>query len=119
MLREDLEMFGFTARCPRVHVVAQGTARQAHTENCRRRMDEELRGIVQVEAAQRRVKEYQNQAAKSGTKRTKSSSEEGQTDASTTTAPTNQQTNCDMFTCALVSSVTVPALHLRTPSQDP
>ena len=30
---EDWEVFGFTARCP------GGTARQAHTENCRKRSE--------------------------------------------------------------------------------
>ena len=37
-----------------------------------------MRGIVQAEATQRRVKEYQNKAAVRGKKRTKSSPEEGQ-----------------------------------------
>ena len=40
--REDLEVFGFTARCPGCMSLLKGTARQAHTNNCRRRIEEEL-----------------------------------------------------------------------------
>ena len=79
--RGDLE-----ARCPRwCESFHKGTARQVRTENCRRRVEEELRGIVKAEAPQRRVKEHEDKAAERGTKRTKSSLEEGQTDAPTTT----------------------------------
>ena len=45
--------------------------RQAHTENCRKRIDEELRGTVKAAAAQRRVKECQDNAVGRRTKRTK------------------------------------------------
>ena len=41
----------------------KGTARQAHTENCRRRIEEKLRGTAKAEAAQRRAKEHQGKAA--------------------------------------------------------
>ena len=41
--REDLEVFGFTARCPRCMAFFMATARQAHVENCRMRIEEELR----------------------------------------------------------------------------
>ena len=34
--RENLEEFGFTARCPGCVSLLRGTARQAHTESCRR-----------------------------------------------------------------------------------
>ena len=58
---EDLEVFGFTARCLGCLSLLKG--RQANTENCRKRIEEEFRSTVQAEAAQRRVKEYQDQAA--------------------------------------------------------
>ena len=35
---EDLEVFGFTARCPRCMSLLSGTARPARTENCRKRI---------------------------------------------------------------------------------
>ena len=59
VLERDLEAFGFTARCPGCVSLLKGTARQAQTEICRRRIEVELRSNVKAEAAQRRVKEYQ------------------------------------------------------------
>ena len=59
-----------------VHVIAPRTARQAHTENCRRRIQEELKGSAKAHEATRRVKEYQDRAAEKGTKRTKADQEE-------------------------------------------
>ena len=52
MTREDLEVFGFTARCPGCMSLLKGTARQAHTEKCQRRIEEELRDTLKAEAAQ-------------------------------------------------------------------
>ena len=66
---EDLEVFKFTARCRGRVSLLMGTARQAHTENRRRRIEEE------AEAAQRRVKEYQDKAAARGTKLNKKENE--------------------------------------------
>ena len=57
--REDLEVFGFTAKCPWRMSLLTGTARQAYIGNCRR----------QAEAAQRCVKEYQDTAVERRTKR--------------------------------------------------
>ena len=39
---EDLEEFGFTARCPGFFFLLKGSARQAHTENCPKRNEEGL-----------------------------------------------------------------------------
>ena len=61
--REDLEASRFTAKCSWCMSSLKGTARQAHTENCRRRLEEELRGTVKAEAAQRRVNQHQVKAA--------------------------------------------------------
>ena len=90
--REDLEVLGFTARCPGCMSLLKGSARQAHTENRRRRIGKELRGTVKAEAAQGRVKEYSDKAAENGTKRTKSILE-GQTDAPTTKAATTSSSS--------------------------
>ena len=60
--RENLEEFGFTARCPGCVSLLRGTARQAHTESCRRRIEEELKGTAKAHAATRRMKEYQDRA---------------------------------------------------------
>ena len=75
--RENLEEFGFTARCPGCVSLLRGTARQAHTENCRRRIEEELKGTAKAHAATRRMKEYQDRAAEKGTQRTKADQAEG------------------------------------------
>ena len=75
--RENLEEFGFTARWPGCMSLLRGTARQAHTENRRRWVEAELKGTAKEEAAMRRIKEYQDRTAERGTKRTKTSQEEG------------------------------------------
>ena len=51
--RENLEVFWFTARCAGCTSLLKETARQAHTENCQKRIEEELRGTAQAEAAQK------------------------------------------------------------------
>ena len=61
--RENLKEFGFTARCPGCMSLLRETARQAHTESCRRRIEEELKGTAKAHAATRRIKEYQDRAA--------------------------------------------------------
>ena len=73
--REDLEVLKFTARCRGRVSLLMGTARKAHTENRRRRIEEELRSTVKAEAPQRRVKEYQDKAAARGTKLNKKENE--------------------------------------------
>ena len=74
--RENLEEFGFTARCLGCMSLLRGTARRAHTESCRRRIEEELKGTAKANVATRRMKEYQDRAAEKGTKRTKADQEE-------------------------------------------
>ena len=73
----NLEEFGFTARCPGCMSLLRGTARQAHTENCRRRIEEELKGTEKADAATRRMKEYQDKAAAKGARRMWTRQEEG------------------------------------------
>ena len=65
----------------RVHVVGQGKRTQKTADGA---LKEKVRGIVKAEAAQRRVKEFQDNAAERGTKRTKSSSSSSGGDAART-----------------------------------
>ena len=74
---KNLEEFGFTARCPGCTSLLRRTARQVHTESCRRRIEEELKGTAKAHAATRRMKENQDRSAEKGTKRTKADQEEG------------------------------------------
>ena len=62
--REDIETFGFTARCIGCLSIFKGTARQAHTKGCRRRIEGEMPDTVEAEAVQRRVKEYQTRQSR-------------------------------------------------------
>ena len=75
--RENLEEFGFTAMCPGCMSLLRGTARKAHTENCRRRIEDELKGTAKADAATRRMKEYQDRAAAKGARRMRTGQEEG------------------------------------------
>ena len=60
--RENLEEFGFTARCPGCMSLFRGIARQAHTESCRRRIEEELQGTAKAHASTRRMKQHQTES---------------------------------------------------------
>ena len=40
--KEDLEKFGYTAGCPGCRAVSRGTTAMNHTEECRKRIAEEL-----------------------------------------------------------------------------
>ena len=62
--RENLEEFGFSARCQGCTSLLRGTARQAH------------KGTAKADAAMRRMKEHQDRAAAKGTKRMKISQED-------------------------------------------
>ena len=113
--REDLEVLEFTTRCLGCWSLLKGTARQAHTENCRKRNEEGLRGTVKAEAAQGRVKEQQDKAAKRETKRTRTNLEEGQAqtdrgetvqteeDAPTTTTISSSSKQREFVRCRLLA----------------
>ena len=60
--RENLEELGFTAKCPGCMSLLWRTASQAHTDNCRSRIEEELKGTAKTDAATRRM-EYQDRAS--------------------------------------------------------
>ena len=59
----------------------KGTAKQAHTVNCRMRIQGESRGTAKAEAAQR---QYEDRAVERGAKRTKSRLRETRTDTTAT-----------------------------------
>ena len=56
--KEDLETHGYTAKCPGCTSILRGTTRQAHSEACRRRMEEELKGTEKARRAKKRIGEY-------------------------------------------------------------
>ena len=66
--REMLDEFGFTARCYGCMSLLRETARQAHTEECRKRMKTELLGTAKAEEAQGRAKESKDRAVETRTK---------------------------------------------------
>ena len=74
---EDLEEIRVHGEMSGCLSLLRRTSREAHTENCRKRIEDELRGTASAAAAQRRVKEYQDKVAERGTKRTKTNLEEG------------------------------------------
>ena len=53
--KEDFEVHGYTVNCPGCVSVLRGTARQAHTDACRRRMEGLLEGSARSMDAQRRA----------------------------------------------------------------
>ena len=68
--RENLEEFGFTARCPGCMSLLRGTARQSKANRG------EAEGHSEGTCVIRRMKEYLDRAAEKGTKQTKSGQEE-------------------------------------------
>ena len=58
--KEDCELYGYTERCPGCVSMLKGTARQMHTEACRRRMEAELAGTRKALRAKRKVGDYQD-----------------------------------------------------------
>ena len=62
--KDDLETFGYTVGCPGCISILKGTARQAHSEACRKRMEEKLKGTERSKVVERRVDEYLEKAIK-------------------------------------------------------
>ena len=62
--KEDFEVHGYTVDCPGCVSILRATARQAHTEACRKRLEDTLRGTVRSDAANRRTNEYIARALK-------------------------------------------------------
>ena len=56
--KEDVEEHGYTVRCPGCVSILRGTARQEHTEVCRRRLEKELGGTDRAKQARKNVDDY-------------------------------------------------------------
>ena len=56
--KKDLEAFGYTAKCPGCLSVVRGTARQAHSSECRNRIEKALRGTERYKRATARFDEH-------------------------------------------------------------
>ena len=56
--KEDVEEHGYTVRCPGCVSILRGTARQEHTEVCRRRLEKELGGTDRAKQARKKVDDY-------------------------------------------------------------
>ena len=62
--KRDLERIGYIVGCPGCVSVVRGGARQAHTERCRRRVEEELKGTDRMRAAEKRRREFLDRAGR-------------------------------------------------------
>ena len=62
--KEDLEQFGYSARCKGCKAAIKGQYSGAHSEECRRRLEGELRGSEKFQVAERRMLEYLTKALK-------------------------------------------------------
>jgi hypothetical protein len=56
--KEDLEKCGYSANCPGCKAILRGTARQGHSESCRRRIEEELKDDPRMKLQRLKEKEY-------------------------------------------------------------
>ena len=56
--REDLEKHGFSTKCPGCKAILRGTARQGHSEQCRARLTEAMKGEEKVKKNDERINEF-------------------------------------------------------------
>jgi hypothetical protein len=56
--KEDLERHGYSANCPGCKSILRGTARQGHSESCRKRLEEELKDDPRIKLQRIKEKEY-------------------------------------------------------------
>jgi hypothetical protein len=56
--KEDLEKHGYSANCPGCKSILRGTARQGHSESCRKRLEEELKDDPRVKLQRMKEKAY-------------------------------------------------------------
>jgi hypothetical protein len=56
--KEDLEKHGYSANCPGCKSILRGTARQGHSESCRKRLEEEFRDDPRVKLQRLKEKAY-------------------------------------------------------------
>ena len=102
--REDLEEIRVHGEMSGCLSLLRRTSREAHTENCRKRIEDELRGTASATAAQRRLKEYQDKVAERGTKRTKTNLEEGHAQRERRETPTITTSSSSCSSAAVASS---------------
>ena len=53
--KDDVEIHGYTQRCPGCVAILRGTANQAHSVGCRKRLEEAMSGTDKAERAKRKV----------------------------------------------------------------
>jgi hypothetical protein len=56
--KEDLEKHGYSANCPGCKSILRGTARQGHSESCRKRLEEELKDDPRVKLQRMKEKAF-------------------------------------------------------------
>ena len=54
----DVEEHGYTVRCPGCISILKGTARQEHSDACRRRLEKDMEGTQKAMNAKARMREY-------------------------------------------------------------
>ena len=52
--KDDLLKHGYSAKCPGCKAVLRGTARQGHSEECRKRMEREMSDVEKVVTSKNR-----------------------------------------------------------------
>ena len=60
--REDLEKHGYTKGCPGCNAIIRKTSKQRHSQACRVRMEEAMKGEDKVERARRKCDEMAAEA---------------------------------------------------------
>ncbi len=56
--KEDFEKLGYSGKCPGCRSILKGTARQGHSEECRKRMEKELVGTDKVDRTRYRESKF-------------------------------------------------------------
>ena len=75
--REDFEKYGYSGGCPGCKALLKGTARQGHSDACRRRMEKEMHGDPRWQAAQRKMDEFVSKAIEADDKKRREETDQG------------------------------------------
>ena len=67
--KADLDRWGYTVGCPGCVSIIRRTARQGHTEACRKRMESELEETEKARGAERRQREFLDEAMRRDARR--------------------------------------------------
>ena len=57
-MKEDFEKYGYSTKCSGCAAMLKGTAHQAHSEACRKRIEVEMKDEVKVKDAKRKMDEF-------------------------------------------------------------